>query len=153
MDQRLKQALAKQPDGVLCVFEESTEWRGRSGQKLVVCRRPGCRRFAFTKFPANKVFASCTHPQFKLGDAVKHFINRVTFGFVQPTPDCQCETRRRLLNLLVSFALPDIVVRALQKLGFVGIPVEPWNNPRARAMLVRVPATGDSELKNREKVG
>lgn len=115
-----------------CEFE-STGWRRvRDKSELVICKRRGCRRHAFTRNGPSKVHAHCKHPRIGLGNVVRDIIKLVTLGTVKPKAGCNCEARRRLLNVVLGFNVPDAMVWMLEVMGRHASEPYPWDNPRVR---------------------
>lgn len=115
-----------------CRFE-STGWRRKTDRaEVVVCTRRGCRRHAFTKWGPERTHAHCLHPRFGLGNLVRDSIKLVTLGIVKPKAGCNCEARRRLLNVVFGFNLPDWLVAILEIVGRHQTQALPWDNPKVR---------------------
>lgn len=118
-----------------CDFE-STGWRLKANRaEVVVCRRRGCRRHAFTRFGPERVRASCLHPRVGLGNVVRDLIKLFTVGLVKPKAGCNCEARRTLLNVAFGFNLPNWMVFALEMLGKHKAQPYPWDNPRLHGLI------------------
>lgn len=115
-----------------CVFE-STGWRrSRDKSELVMCKRRGCRRHAFTKAGPERVHAHCKHPRIGLGNVVRDTIKLFTLGLVKPKEGCNCEARRKLLNVVFGFNVPDAMVWMLEAMGRHRSEPYPWENERVR---------------------
>lgn len=119
-------------DRELCVFE-STGWRRASDKaEVVVCKRSGCRRHAITKQGPSRVFAHCRHPRVMVGNLIGDAIKLCTLGAVAPTPECNCNARRVMLNAIFGFNVPRPVVWVLERLGKHKTQPLPWDNPKVR---------------------
>ena len=137
-----------------CKFE-ATGWRRKTDKaSVVVCSHRGCRRHAFTRYEPERVHAHCHHPRFMFGNIVGNVIKFFTLGTVVPKPGCDCNARRRLLNVMFGFNLPNWFVALLEITGRHKTQVLPWENPlvlprieQGPPILVKMPPMGTKATK------
>lgn len=122
-------------DRVQCTFESTGMRRKKDGAEVVVCSRVGCRRHAFTKFGAEKVFAHCMHPRVGAGDLFHWAIKIVSLGTVKERQGCHCKTRRKVMNVAFGFNAPNwLTTLMIMFRAHVAHPL-PWQYAKLREEL------------------